>query len=33
MHLPHSLVRFGIVVALISASAICGGWKWETLSF
>jgi hypothetical protein len=29
MHLPHWLVRFSMPAALILASAVLGGWKWE----
>ena len=29
MHLPVWLMRMGISAALVLASAVCAGWKWD----
>jgi hypothetical protein len=33
MHLSPWLVRLTVAAALISSSALCGGWKWDHLPF
>jgi hypothetical protein len=29
MHLPAWLMRISISAALVLASAVCAGWKWD----
>jgi hypothetical protein len=33
MPLSRWLVRISMTAALITASAVCGGWKWDHLPF
>jgi len=31
MAFPHWFVRLSVTVALVAATAFCGGWKWDFL--
>jgi hypothetical protein len=33
MRLSRWLIRFSMAAALITSSAVCGGWKWDHLPF